>query len=131
MVVFPNQKIVVTDKAPCNDRNIYGVLNIAALKYAASVLSGTCFKLYVRMMLNQNGFTYALSPKAVEEDIGLSDKCYRTSVKELIEKGFLVKDSEKTNVFHAIEDPTGVSDTEPESQNELTVKVSVKIPLKT
>ena len=130
MVVFPNQKIIVTEKAPCDDRHIYGVLNIEALKYAASVLSGTCFKLYVRMMLNQGGFTYALSPKVVEKDIGLSDKCYRVAVKELIAKGFLTQDSERANVYHAIEDPTGVSKCDSKQPDEITVRVSVKVPLK-
>lgn len=130
MVVFPNQKIIVTDKAPCDDKHIYGVLNIEALKYAASILSGTCFKLYVRMMLHQGGFTYALSPKAIEEDIGLSNNCYHSAVKEMIAKGFLVRDLERANVYHAVEDPTGVSEGNQEQPDKITVKVSVKIPLR-
>ena len=101
----PNQKIVVTKKTLSDADHTYSRANIEATLLAASVLSDNAFKLYVRMNLHQNDFTYALSPVAIEAAIGMSEGKYRSAVKELIRKGYLVLSPEMKNLFVFYEHP--------------------------
>lgn len=100
----PNQKIVVTKKTVSDEENFYGKCNIEACMTAARVLTDRAFKLYIRMNLHQDGYTYALSPVAIENDTGMSDRRYRVAVQELIENGYLVQ-TERKNVYEFFENP--------------------------
>ena len=77
----PNQKSIITHKTVSDDSHIYGKCNVEAVLRAGKELSDRAFKLYVRLNLHQDGHTYALSPIAIQGDIGLSDKRYREAVK--------------------------------------------------
>ena len=101
----PNQKIVHTQKAASNAEHLYGICNIEAMLSAARKLSDRAFKLYTRMNLHQNEHTYALSPAEIDKSIGMSDKRYRDAVNELIEKGYLVQDKKRKNVYVFFESP--------------------------
>lgn len=101
----PNQKSIITHKTVSDDAHIYGKCNVDATMSAAKELSDRAFKLYVRLNLHQDGHTYALSPVAIQADIGMSDKRYREAVKELTDKGFLVQQEKYKSLFVFYEFP--------------------------
>ena len=112
----PNQRVVKTHKTMSNSDATYGICNIAATLTAAKTLSDRAFKLYVRMNLHQDKYTYALSPVEIRSSIGMSDKRYREAVKELIEKGYLVSSADHPSFFAFYEYPqldNSVSDASP------------------
>ena len=101
----PNQKAVVTSKTLSDAEHTYSRTNIEATLVAAETLSDNAFKLYVRMNLHQNDFKYALSPVAIKAEIGMSTSKYRSAVKELIRKGYLVLAPEMKNLYIFYEYP--------------------------
>lgn len=105
IVTYPNQKVIITNKAQSDKENIYGIQNLKALYQAAKSLTNKAFKLYIYMNCNQAGYKYALSPKAVCIDIGLKEKSCQSAVKELVEKGYLVKQNDGSNIYDFYELP--------------------------
>lgn len=101
----PNQKSVITKKTVSDAGSPYGICNVSAVLTAASTLSDRAFKLYMRMNLHQDGFTYALSPVEISKSTGMSDKRYRDAVKELVEKGYLVQSEKYNSLFTFYEYP--------------------------
>lgn len=100
-----NQKTIHTRKTQSNAAHLYGIMNIDAVLTSARNLSDRAYKLYIRMMLHQDGYTYALSPVEINRSIGMSDKRYRDAVKELIDKGYLVQSTEHKNLYTIYEYP--------------------------
>ena len=105
---YPNQKVVTTHKAESNKENIYGILNIEALHQASKVMNDKEFRLYVYMSCQQDGYTYGLSPKAIKERIGLSEDRCRAAVNGLIDKGYLKKQTDGSNLYDFFENPAGI-----------------------
>ena len=99
----PNQKVICTHKAVSDDEHIYSKFNIMATKKAAKELSDRAFKLYVRLNLNKDGFTFALSPALILKEIGVKDDTCRRAVKELISKGYLIETDRQANFFDFFE----------------------------
>ena len=95
----PNQKVVQTKKTVSDKANLYSKCNIEACLEASRVLTDRAFKLYIRMNLHQDGFTYALSPVEILEQIGMSEKRYHYAVRELIEKGYLVRNESNKMLY--------------------------------
>ena len=95
----------MTHKTVSDDTHIYGKCNVEATLLAAKELSDRAFKLYIRMNLHQDKHTYALSPVAIQQDIGMTDKRYREAVKELIEKGYLVQQEKYKSLYIFFEYP--------------------------
>ncbi len=95
----PNQKTVITQKTTSDKDNTYGIFNVNATLFASRTLSDRAFKLYVRMNLHQDEYTYALSPVEIFNETGMSEKRYREAVKELIEKRFLLESDHKGVFF--------------------------------
>lgn len=85
-----NQKTVLVSKEVCNKNNLYATINLKALNYSASKLSGDGFKMWVYFSKNQNGYEMELSSKHAEETFSLSKRRYDNAIKELIEGGFLI-----------------------------------------
>lgn len=100
-----NQKTITTRKTLSDKDHLYGVMNVAAMLSAAHRLTDRAYKLYVRMMLHQDGHTYALSPVEINSSIGMSDKRYREAVKELIDKGYLVQSEKHKSLYTIFEYP--------------------------
>lgn len=94
--VYPNQKIVTIKKANSDRDNVYGILNREACSHAARVLSDKAFLMYVFLNLNQDGYTFALSPAHFQEQFNFNEKRCRDAVKELIREGYLVQSREHT-----------------------------------
>lgn len=100
-----NQKTIRTRKTQSDAAHLYGIMNIDAVLSAAHNLSDRAYKLYIRMMLHQDGHTYALSPVEINRSIGMSDKRYRDAVKELIDKGYLVQSAKHKSLYTIYEYP--------------------------
>lgn len=89
-------------------------------------MTDRAFKLYLRMSLHQDGYTYALSPVEIINSIGMSDKKYREAVNELISKNYLVQSKDRKNMFVFYENPHSCNEPKDTKQNiKVTVKVSV------
>ena len=74
---------------------------------AMKILSGRdapSFILWCYLSSNADNWTFALSPKAIEETIGMKIDAYNTAVNKLIEKGFLVL-REQNTIYDFYEKP--------------------------
>jgi len=79
-----NQKTVKVEKEPCDKNNFYTAINLDALNYSASVLSGDGFKMWVYFSKNRPGYEFELSSKHAEETFLLSKRRYDNAIKELV-----------------------------------------------
>lgn len=102
----PNQKVIQVKKEKCDKQNYYAAINLNALENAATQLKSGAFKLWVYFAKNQDGFTLALSNKAVADTFGIKKDQYDNAVKELIEKGYLLKTSSNHYTFSEIPQKT-------------------------
>lgn len=108
MITYPNQKVIQVKSVPHNGKDksqTYGCINIEASNKAARVLKPNAYRMYVRIVLNQDGHEFALSPKAMREDIGISQAGYETAVKNLIDTGYLVQIRSGSNKYVFYENP--------------------------
>lgn len=108
MITYPNQKVVQVKSVPHNGKDKaqpYGCINIEASNKAARVLKPNAYRMYVRIVLNQDGHEFALSPKAMREDIGISPTGYEAAVKNLIDTGYLVQIRSESNRYVFYENP--------------------------
>lgn len=80
----PNQKVVETRKGKF-------VVDMIANAEAAKVLSVEAYALYMYFMRNINGYVEAVSVKNIISATTLSKYAFYNAMKELIEKGYLVK----------------------------------------
>lgn len=83
----PNQKVVTVIKSKPKGY----ILDIEANKMARKVLSLEGYCLYMHFVLNVPGYTEALSMDYNTKNSALSERTYRNAIKELIDKGYLVK----------------------------------------
>lgn len=111
----PNQRVVSIKKALSDEDHLYSIMNIEALKTAARSLSDRAFKLYHYFNMNQDEYSFALSPADVKNKFGMSDKRYREGVDELIDKGYLV--NRDGNFFTFYEHPQIRDMTRPEADS--------------
>lgn len=88
--VVPNQKVVEIRKVNPKGK---GILDIHSNKEAMQVLSPNGYVLYMHFVLNVPGYLEALSSKYITENTTLSERGYYKAVDELIEKQYLVKES--------------------------------------
>lgn len=102
----PNQKIIVVEKAPCDTSNLYFRANIEADIKASINLSANAFLLFNYIRRNQNGYEFGLSRTDVLSKTSIkSDKTFKTVVKELVDKGYLVQNPNQKNHYTFCENP--------------------------
>ena len=75
------------------------MLNFETIKAAARDLDGKTFKLWIYLAMNGNGYKVELSSKDLS-DFGLKDDSYYRAVNELIQSGYLVKQSGNLFFFY-------------------------------
>ena len=85
--VYNNQKVVRTIKK----HNKGLIFDIAANKDAMKNLTPPAFMLYSHFIQNVPDYIEALSKKIIVETTSLTNHTYDVAVKELIQKGYLVK----------------------------------------
>ena len=77
--------------------------SVEATYYASRNLSNSAFKLFMYFVMNSHGFQRALSPKHVQETMGLSKKSFYNARQELIKEGFLhYKEKDNKTLFYSI-----------------------------
>ena len=86
----PNQKVVTIHKVHGKSGKI---LDIASNKKAMKELSLAAYELYMHFILSMPGYTEALSLQSIIETTSLKERTYYKAVNELIEKGYLVKET--------------------------------------
>ena len=91
MTTNPNQLVVEVQKEPCDKTHLYSMRNLEAEAAAARDLKYSSMILWLYCSQYQDGDEFILSPKAVKETMGLSERTYRTCKNELMEKGCLVQ----------------------------------------
>ena len=113
----PNQKVVHVNRQKC-DKNF---LQISKDNwYAANKDLGPYgLQLYLYIAGNRDGFDFALSQEAAEQDAGITKTTFHKYVKVLIEKGYLVPRKEKSNIYDFYEVPKRKEDKEAVSPCEL------------
>ena len=85
---YPNQKEIIVHK-PKYTGNYMSVGNDEWIE-ASKKLTYSAFKLYLYMASNCDEYQFALSKKAVQDTIGISDNTYTKVVKELTDNHYLV-----------------------------------------
>ena len=58
-------------------------------------LKGATFKLYMYILSNQDSYIFGLSQKDVANRAGIPEATYRTAIKELVDKKYLVNASKR------------------------------------
>lgn len=119
----PNQKVIVVAKAVTDEKNKYARINLQAMDNAAQDLGAGAFKLWIYFAKNQNGYEFALSRQAVENNFGIKKKQYDNAIEELITKKYLVVTKSNYYTFYEVpkiekesaEVPKSNQDVEPKS----------------
>lgn len=121
LFVYPNQKIITV----CNDmkdrdqkdEKTYGCITREAARLAAKKLNdGTAaYILYTHLALSQDGYTFALSPQAIFNELGITNNQYDRAIKKLKENGYLVQVKGNRYNFYTI--PQILNDVEQLSPN--------------
>ena len=97
----PNQRVIHIHREPL-DNNFLGINN-DSWKAATRVLGAPAFVLYMYLAANKDNFNLALSPAAVQKEIGMARSTYYDQFRNLEALGFLQKG--KGNVYHFYERP--------------------------
>ena len=97
---YPHQKIITVHRAPLSN-NFLGINN-DNWKNAARVLGAHGFLLYIYLASNKDQYKFALSPAAVQQEIGMPRSTYYDQLRKLESLGFL-EIPEKGNMIHFYE----------------------------
>lgn len=82
-------------------KNLFDAYQILREKHRGA----TPLILWLRFASNRDGYEFALSPRAIEQETGIPESTCRDSIKALIEDGFLVPLREGSNVYNFYELP--------------------------
>ena len=93
---YPNQIRAIIDKPKLEDIKPFAYIDPEALWKAMNNLSGTEFKVYMRLMANAPNTEWWLSKVEIMEKTGISEPSYKKAIKGLCDKGYL----EKGIAFH-------------------------------
>lgn len=104
---FANQKQIVIHKLPCDSSHTYSLFNLYSLQFAMMNLKNSSFKLWAYLASNQNGYKFYLSA-AECANWGIKVDAYHSAVRDLIAKGFLVKNQSKKAEYAFFEIPQKV-----------------------
>lgn len=100
---FPNQRTIKINREKATS-NFLGIKN--ENWYAASRdLGATALRLYLYLASNANGYNLALSPAAIQVDIGMPRSTYHDQFKVLVDKGYLVETKGNHYEFYEVPQP--------------------------
>lgn len=69
---------------------------------ASRDLGAHALRLYLYLAANADGYRFALSPAAIQEEIGMPNSTYRDQFKILVNKGYLVETGGNSYAFYEI-----------------------------
>ena len=102
----PNQKIIsISGKAACDKENIYAKINKKALIEAMKNLTPTNFEVWLYLASQQNNYTFAFSPAAIQEETGLKKSSLQEGIRVLIKEKYLIKRNDNSNIYDFYEIP--------------------------
>lgn len=102
----PNQKIVhIHRDMPKEKEGNFLLIKKENLYNAYRDLNATALVLYLYLAGNKDGFDLALSPKAIQAEMGFPESTCRDQIKILINKGYLIQQNEGSNIYHFYEIP--------------------------
>ena len=97
----PNQRIIKVQKAKADKEHLYTMFNLKALNSAFQCLNSIGgIKLFIYIGKNQNNYSFELSRAAFMEWSGLAETAYKSGIKELINKGYLVNTNGNNYIFY-------------------------------
>lgn len=99
----PNQKVVKVHREPTGKNFIAISKESYSKAYRNMSNSSATLALYIWLVGNKDNYTFALSPEAIENQIGMAKSSYQGAVKKLIDLGYLVKKDENSNVYNFYE----------------------------
>ena len=94
---YANQKQITIKKVPIQKGKPFLMVENEIIFNAAKTLQGNEFKLWCYFAANCDGYEFALSQKAVEEQIGMSKSTYYRAVNALKESGYLYQPNPQVN----------------------------------
>lgn len=97
MTSFPNQLKVVVKKSKIDKMRGYSITDKLDEEVASQILNAGAFKLWRYCARNADGYSFWLSPKAIEKEIK-KDQFYKAR-NELAEKGYLTQTKAGSNIF--------------------------------
>lgn len=129
MASVPNQRKVVMP--PHGERirdteHIYGMFSIEAAPDVIRNCGYGGFCLYMYFQKNQDGYSWDLSPAAIEKEWGMKPDAYRSAFSKLVEYGYLVPKDEGSNIYFFHEFPRVGKN--PTRENEQDFSVLGKTP---
>lgn len=90
MITYPYQKRIVVEEDRTNSTDIFNNLRKDTICAASRELSTQAFKVYLYLVMNKNGYEFALSSQDLQKTMGISDSSHKRGVRELTEKGWLI-----------------------------------------
>ena len=102
----PNQKMVhINRDMPEKKEGNFLLIKKDNLYAAYRDLNATALCLYLYLAGNMNGYRFALSPKAIHEEMGMPVSTVKDQINVLIKKGYLVRRAEGSNIYDFYEAP--------------------------
>ena len=110
-----NQRIIKIHRASFGNK----FLGIKTENFAKAYqdLNATATILYLYIANNKDGFDLAFSPRAVAMELGMAESTTRDQFRKLIQKGYLVRKNEGSNIYDFYEVPKR-EETKAETQSE-------------
>ncbi len=99
IITYPNQKVVLIEKYSDTQKGeSYTVITERERIIASRLLNDKSASLILWLYLagNQGGYSLALSPKAIQDLYGISEKQYRKAIDRLETTGYLVQNGNST-----------------------------------
>lgn len=105
---FPNQRLVCVHRERASS-NFLGIKNIN-WQAASRDLGAHALQLYLYLAANADNYTFALSPTAIRQSIGMARSTYHDQFRKLVDKGYLVQSTGNTFEFYEV--PQAVTQTQ-------------------
>ena len=99
-ITYPNQRLVRVHRERVA-KDFLGIKNENWMA-ASRVLGATALRLYLYLAANADNYTLALSPAAINRDIGMARSTYGDQFKVLVNRGYLVPVGGNTYDFYEV-----------------------------
>ena len=101
IITFPNQRVITVEKPDYKANKDEPFLQVGKTEWlaAAQYLTYSAFKLYLYLATNKNGFTFALSYAAINQELPMNRKTLYKCVNELKDCGYLRQIKDNYYVF--------------------------------
>ena len=100
MDTFPNQRMVKVHREKATS-DFLGIKN-ENWQAASRDLNAHALNLYLYFAANADGYTFALSPAAIRQTIGMPISTYRDQFNKLVDKGYLVPSGSNHYEFYEL-----------------------------